>query len=148
MSTVELERLRAIKNFPSLVKYLRDELEWPVKSENFDDLIFDYDPEELGVDAKSAVKVKEIRQLRPLVTGQPWGIFFLSTSNPNGFLSLSCGESCASWSLRSVNLSVRLIRPPGDSMISSSSPPMVSHPTGTSPSPTSPKTRAMAIFLR
>ena len=26
----DVERLRSIKTFPSLVKYLRDELEWPI----------------------------------------------------------------------------------------------------------------------
>ena len=73
----DLERLRSIKSFPSLVKYLRDELDWPVESEDVEDLSFDYQPEELGLDAKTAVKIKEIKQLRPFVSGQPWGIFFI-----------------------------------------------------------------------
>lgn len=78
MPTADVERLRSIKNFPSLVKYLRDDLDWPIDSEDFDELTFDYKPEELGLDPKTAVKVKEIKQLRPLVTGQPWGIFFVN----------------------------------------------------------------------
>ena len=78
MPTVDHERLRAIKTFPSLVKYLRDELEWPIESEKFDDLTFEYEPEELGLDADTAVKIKEIKQLRPLHTNQPWGIFFIN----------------------------------------------------------------------
>src|SRR5215218_131858 len=73
-----LERLRSIKTFPSLVKYLRDELDWPIESDDVEDLSFDYEPEELGLDSKTAVKIKEIKQLRPFVTGQPWGIFFIS----------------------------------------------------------------------
>jgi predicted helicase len=73
-----LERLRSIKTFPSLVKYLRDELDWPIESDDVEDLSFDYEPEELGLDPKTAVKIKEIKQLRPFVTGQPWGIFFIS----------------------------------------------------------------------
>lgn len=77
VSTADLEGLRSIKTFPSLVKYLRDELDWPIESDDFDDLTFDYQPEELGLDAKAAVKIKEIKQLRPLVTNQPWGIFFV-----------------------------------------------------------------------
>ena len=40
--------LRSIRTFPSLVKYLRDELDWPIETEDFDDLTFDYRPEELG----------------------------------------------------------------------------------------------------
>ena len=78
MSTPDIERLRAIKSFPSLVKYLRDELDWPIASEDFDELTFDYEPEELGLDAKTAVKIKEIKQLRPLASNQPWGIFFVN----------------------------------------------------------------------
>lgn len=78
MSIAEADRLRAIKTFPSLVKYLRDELDWPIESDDFDNLTFDYEAEELGLDAKSSVKVKEIKQLRPLTSGQPWGIFFVN----------------------------------------------------------------------
>ena len=71
------EELRQIKSFPSLVKYLRDKLDWPIDAEDFDDLTFDYEAEELGLDAKTAAKIDGIKQLRPLVTGQPWGIFFV-----------------------------------------------------------------------
>lgn len=78
MPLPDAERLRAIKSFPSLVKYLRDDLEWPIESDDFEELTYEYEPEELGLDPKSAVKVKEIKQLRPLVTGQPWGIFFIN----------------------------------------------------------------------
>ena len=77
MFDTDRERLRAIKTFPSLVKYLRDELDWPIESEDFEDLTFDYEPEELGIDPKTAAKIEQIKQLRPLVTNQPWGIFFI-----------------------------------------------------------------------
>lgn len=76
-----LERLRSIKTFPSLVKYLRDELDWPVETDDFDELTFEYDAEELGLDEKSAARVKKIWQLRPLTTSQPWGIFFVEFEN-------------------------------------------------------------------
>jgi hypothetical protein len=78
VSTGDLARLRSIKTFPALVKYLRDELDWPIESDDFDDLTFDYQPEELGLDAKAAVKIKEIKQLRPLHSKQPWGIFWIN----------------------------------------------------------------------
>jgi len=58
MSIEDIERLRSIKSFPSLVKYLRDELDWPIASEDFDELTFDYEPEELGLDAKTASRSK------------------------------------------------------------------------------------------
>src|SRR6476646_8490798 len=73
-----LEYLRSIKSFPSLVKYLRDELDWPIESEDVEDLTFEYDAEELGFDPNTAAKIKEIKQLRPFVTGQPWGIFYIN----------------------------------------------------------------------
>ena len=77
MSYADVERLRAIKTFPALVKYLRDELEWPIDSEDVEDLTFDYDPEELGIDLRTSAKIQEIKQLRPMSKNQPWGIFFL-----------------------------------------------------------------------
>lgn len=79
MTETDRDGLREIKTFPSLVKYLRDELDWPIESTDaFDDLTFDYQPEELGIDAKAAAKIKDIKQLRPLSSGQPWGIFFIN----------------------------------------------------------------------
>jgi len=77
MLAAERERLRQIRSFPSLVKFLRDDLDWPIETEDFDDLTFDYDPEELGIDAQTAAKIENIKQLRPLITDQPWGIFFV-----------------------------------------------------------------------
>jgi hypothetical protein len=71
------ERLRQIRTFEQLVEYLSDELNWPIEQGNFDDLVFEWDPDELGIDPKNAVKIQEIKQLRPLITGQPWGIFFI-----------------------------------------------------------------------
>ena len=71
------ERLANIRRFDQLVAYLRDELGWPINSDDFEELTFDYTPEELGIDAKNAAKIQEIKRLRPLVPGQPWGIFFV-----------------------------------------------------------------------
>jgi predicted helicase len=78
MSNPDLERLRGIKTFPSLVKYLREDLDWPIEPEDFEDLTFDFEPEELGIDPKTSAKIKSISQLRPLTSNQPWGIFFLN----------------------------------------------------------------------
>src|SRR6266705_1905310 len=73
------ETLRAIRTFPQLVKFLRDELDWPIESEDFEDLTFEYSPEELGIDAASAAKIEKngIKRLRRLSANQPWGIFFV-----------------------------------------------------------------------
>ena len=77
MPNPDFERFRGIKTFPSLVKYLRDDLDWPIESEHFDDLTFDFEPEELGIDPKTSAKIESIKQLRPLSSNQPWGIFFV-----------------------------------------------------------------------
>ena len=78
MSTDHRGRLASIKRFDQLVAYLRDEMGWPIaNSDAFEDLIFEYTPEELGIDAKNAAKIQEIKRLRPLAPKQPWGIFFI-----------------------------------------------------------------------
>jgi hypothetical protein len=71
------EYLTQIKTLPSLIRYLRDELDWPIEADDFEELTFDYEPKELGIDTKTAAKIEEIKQLRPLVTNQPWAIFFV-----------------------------------------------------------------------
>jgi hypothetical protein len=77
MPTHHRERLARIRRFDQLVAYLRDELGWPIESDNFEELTFDYEPDELGIDTKNAAKIQEIKRLRPLVPSQPWGIFFV-----------------------------------------------------------------------
>jgi len=71
------DAIRNIRTFPQLIKFLRDELEWPIESDDFEELTFDYTPEELGIDTASAAKIQEIKRLRPLSARQPWGIFFV-----------------------------------------------------------------------
>jgi hypothetical protein len=77
MVTVHRSRLREIQTFRQLIAYLRDEMAWPISSQDFEDLTFDYTPEELGIDAKNAAKIQEIKRLRRLSPNQPWGIFFV-----------------------------------------------------------------------
>ena len=77
MPTDHRERLSRIRSFTQLIVYLRDELDWPIGSDNFEDMTFEYTAEELGIDTKNAARIQEIKRLRPLVPGQPWGIFFV-----------------------------------------------------------------------
>lgn len=72
--------LKEIRTFPSLVRYLRDEMGWPIDRGSFEDmgdLFFDFTADELGIDPKTAAKIQEIKRLRPLSPKQPWGIFFV-----------------------------------------------------------------------
>jgi len=75
--TVLRSRLAGIQTFSQLVAFLRDDIGWPIEREDFEDLTFEYTPEELGIDAKNAAKIQEIRRLRPISPHQPWGIFFV-----------------------------------------------------------------------
>ena len=78
MPTDHRAALAKIKRFDQLVAYLRDEMGWPIENgSDFDDLTFEYAPEELGIDPKTAAKIQEIKRLRPLSPKQPWGIFFV-----------------------------------------------------------------------
>lgn len=73
-----IEQIRKITDFPSLIAFLQNELDWRLTADDIEDLFFDYDPEELGIDPNLAVKIKEIKQLRPFTAHQPWGIFYIS----------------------------------------------------------------------
>src|SRR5215204_1734943 len=77
MRSRDLDRIKSIEDFPSLVEYLREDLGWPMDVEDVDDLVFEYEPEELGLKETHKVKINEIKQLRPLTSHQPWGIFYL-----------------------------------------------------------------------
>ncbi len=72
-----IDRLRGATTITALVRYLHDELNWPVDLDAIDDAFYDYEPEELGIKPEHQVAIKSIKQLRPLTTGQPWGIFFV-----------------------------------------------------------------------
>lgn len=70
-------RLRSIKTLHQLLVYLNEELDWPVDTDEVDNAYFEYTPEEIGLDAEQAAKIKHIKQLRPFHPKQPWGIFFV-----------------------------------------------------------------------
>ena len=77
MPTDHRSALASIKRFDQLIAYLRNEMGWPIDGSDFEELTFEYTPEELGIDTKNAAKIQEIKRLRPLVPNQPWGIFFV-----------------------------------------------------------------------
>lgn len=78
MSAPDIERLQSIKTLPSLVAYLRDDLDWPIEADEIEDVFFEYDPEELGLAPDQVAGIKEIKQLRPMDAKQPWGIFWVN----------------------------------------------------------------------
>jgi hypothetical protein len=70
-------QLRAVKSLDTLVRFLKDELDWPIGADDLEEVVFEYSPEEVGLDSRQAAAVREVRQLRPLVSGQPFGVFYV-----------------------------------------------------------------------
>jgi hypothetical protein len=77
-SAIDPDHLHGIKTLPQLIAYLRNDLDWPIEVEDVENLTFEYLPQELGLDTEATVKIKEIKQLRPLTGQQPWGIFWIN----------------------------------------------------------------------
>jgi len=77
MTPLDIDRIKQVDDFESLVVFLRDELDWPLETGDIENLSFDYEPEELGISDDVAVKINYIKQLRPLAENQPWGIFYI-----------------------------------------------------------------------
>ena len=77
MTFAATNKFKSISDFPELVDYLGDELDWPIETDDFEEMTFEYSAAELGLDEKTAPKFLEIRRLRPLDNDQPWGIFFI-----------------------------------------------------------------------
>lgn len=79
MSELTANQLARVNSFPKLIQLLRDHLEWPLEDDcGIEDVTFEYEPHELGLKPEETAKIREIHQLRPLKTDQPWGVFFLS----------------------------------------------------------------------
>lgn len=69
--------LTSIRTIDELLRFLEEELDWPINGYDKEDLAFVYSAEELGLKEEEAAKIKGVFQLRPLEHGQPWGIFFI-----------------------------------------------------------------------
>lgn len=79
MNDITAAELAKITNFERLIETLREKLDWPIGEDyGFDDVVFEYEASELGLKPEETAKIREIHQLRPLATNQPWGIFFVS----------------------------------------------------------------------
>jgi len=75
----QADKLRHVSSLRQLIPFLRNELDWPIDQDaSLEEVTYEYDTEELGIDAQYAGAISEIRQLRPLANHQPWGIFWVS----------------------------------------------------------------------
>ena len=77
------DAIKKIKDFKTLAHFLVEELNWPIDPENVDvdELTFEYSPEEIGLSEDFATKVKNIKQIRPFNSNQPWSIFWIDFEN-------------------------------------------------------------------
>lgn len=101
--------VQSIRNFESLVSFLRDTLNWPIPDEglDFDDITFDWSAADLELDANTQARIIGCRQLQlfdlefdlseidphaqaqqqllielgVLNERQPWGVFFIEFNN-------------------------------------------------------------------
>lgn len=76
----DLDRLRSLKTLPQILAFLRDQLGWPLPDDALaDELTFDWNGDDLRLPQTTAQKLNggTIRQLRPLVPAQPWGILLV-----------------------------------------------------------------------
>lgn len=64
----------------SLMTYFSEKLGWDIDPNDFydiDDITYDFEAADLGLKEEAFAKITSLKQLRPLVDDQRWGIFFV-----------------------------------------------------------------------
>ena len=73
--------LREVRTADDLLRYFVRQLDWPLEDEDLledpEDLMFDWDLEEMGIPQAASRPIERVRQVRPFTETQPWGIFFV-----------------------------------------------------------------------
>lgn len=70
---------QAPASIDAVVELLTNGLGWPVPEDlEIEEAFLDWEPEELHLDPEAVARLTSIRQMRPLTTGQPFGVFFLT----------------------------------------------------------------------
>jgi len=69
--------LKRVHNLETMLDYFSTNLGWNIDIDDFDieNLTFEFLPDDLNLTEESFSKITSVRQLRPLVENQPWGIF-------------------------------------------------------------------------
>ncbi len=55
MSQTKIMKLKKVNNFEDLVEYLKDELDWSIKVKDTEDITFDFNPNEPGIEGKYSI---------------------------------------------------------------------------------------------
>jgi type I restriction-modification system DNA methylase subunit len=73
------DHVSRIESFSSLLNYFREHLNWPLEPAHIEEVSFEWTPDDLRVSDRAGAHLKDgsVRQLQPLTTDQPWGIFFI-----------------------------------------------------------------------
>ena len=80
MAGIPIEKVNGIKDLDSLIGFLRDELDWPIRQDAFiDDITYEWTGTELNLSETRQKQLKHgcIRQLRKLHKDQPLAIFLV-----------------------------------------------------------------------
>ena len=78
-----LRRLQDVRTAEQMVRYFIDVLAWPLDDgalfddPDLEDLMFEWDMGELGVQPGTRPVIERVRQVRPFTSTQPWGIFIV-----------------------------------------------------------------------
>lgn len=75
-----MKDIRKINNMESIISYFVDKLDWDIDLDyldDIDDITYDFDAADLNLKEEVFVKIKSLKQLRPIVDNQQWGIFFV-----------------------------------------------------------------------
>lgn len=73
--------LRKVNNIESLMTYFSEKLGWAIDPDDYydiDDITYDFEASDLGLKEEAFAKITSLKQLRPLVDDQRWGIFFVN----------------------------------------------------------------------
>ena len=73
--------LRKVNDIESLMAYFSENLGWAIDPDDYydiDDITYDFDASDLGLKEEAFAKITSLKQLRPLVDDQRWGIFFVN----------------------------------------------------------------------
>lgn len=74
------KNIRSVKDLDSLISYLSENLGWNIDLNDFDDIddiTYDFDADDLGLKEEAFARISSLKQLRPLVDNQKWGIFLV-----------------------------------------------------------------------
>lgn len=73
--------LQKVNDIESLMAYFSEKLGWAIDPDDYydiDDITYDFEASDLGLKEETFAKITSLKQLRPLVDNQRWGIFFVN----------------------------------------------------------------------